>query len=374
MDYMNIAYQLAEKALYKAYPNPMVGAVIVKNDKIIGSGYHEMYGENHAEKNAVEDAYTKGNGKLIEGSTMYVTLEPCNHYGKTPPCVDLIIKEKIAELHISLLDVNPLMQGKSVEILERSGIRVSVGYMADYGRELNSKFISQFKRDYPYITLKTATTLDGKIASKDYDSKWITSEESRKRVHEIRANNDAILTTYKTANIDNARLNIRHIKACKNPVPIIIDADLKTDRELKLFDLHKNVLIITSKANKDNKAKIKFANSMGKAEVNYIYVNYKKNLKSLDLLEAFRQLKKQNICSILVEAGGKLNWELVEEKLIDEYYAFIAPKLLGGINSILPVSGQGFDKISDCLKLDFKSVEMIGDDILIRGKVLCSQV
>ncbi|MGB3366472.1 MAG: bifunctional diaminohydroxyphosphoribosylaminopyrimidine deaminase/5-amino-6-(5-phosphoribosylamino)uracil reductase RibD [Acidaminobacteraceae bacterium] len=373
MDFMKEAYELARKGLYTSYPNPMVGALIVHNTKVIGRGYHEEYGENHAEKNAIEDAYDNGYGNLIKESTMYVTLEPCNHYGKTPPCVELIIKEKIKAVHISQLDVNPLMQGKSVQILRDNNISVTTGDMSEHGRELNSKFINRFEGDRAYVTLKTATTLDGKIASKNYDSKWITCDDSRKRVHVLRKNNEAILTSYKTANIDNAKLNIRHVESKKNPIPVIIDRDLKTNRNLDLFDLHNKVLIITSKKNINSKNKIKFDCENNKANVVYIHVEFKSDKKKLDLEEALIKLRNHDIFSVLVEAGGGVAWELLKENLVDEYYAFIASKIIGGRDSISSVAGQGFDRISDSFKLKFTDVEVIGTDILIRGKCLCSQ-
>lgn len=373
MDFMKEAYELAKKGLYTAYPNPMVGALIVHNNKVIGRGYHEAYGKNHAEKNAVENAYDNGYGALIKESTMYVTLEPCNHHGKTPPCVELIIKEKIKEIHISLLDVNPLMQGKSVQILREHNINVTTGEGLKYGRELNSKFINRFEGYRPYVTLKTATTLDGKIASKNYDSKWITCDESRKRVHVLRKNNEAILTSYKTANIDNAKLNIRHVDAENDPIPVIIDRDLKTSKYLDLFEIHSKVLIITSKENMESQNKIYFEDKNSKASIRYIHVDTRGEDKTLDLEDAFKQLRKLGIYSVLVEAGGGVAWELLKENLVDEYYAFIAPKIIGGRDSISSVTGEGFDKISESFKLDFTDVEVIGTDILIRGKCLCSQ-
>lgn len=373
MDYMKEAYRLAEKGLYTTYPNPMVGAVIVYKDQIIGSGYHEKYGSNHAERNAVKDTYDRGNGHLIKDSAMYVTLEPCNHQGKTPPCLDLILKEKIKNVHISQLDVNPIMSGKSVEILKNNGVNVTSGYMSEYGEKLNSKFMNQFIGKKPYVTLKTAITLDGKIASKNYDSKWITCEESRKMVHLLRSNNHGILTSYKTLNIDNARLNIRHIESLNHPVPIILDADLKTNRELDIFDIHEEIIIVTSKSNEASDKKIDFRGEGSKAKIKYLYVDLIGDNRKLDLEGALIELKKLGIHSIMAECGGSINWELLSLNLVDEYWGFIAPKILGGRDSISCVSGEGFDKISESINLEFIGMDKIGTDILIRGRCICSQ-
>lgn len=369
MEFMQEAYRLAKKGSYTTYPNPMVGAVIVHEKKIIGRGYHESYGGNHAERNAFIDAYKNGYGCLLKDSILYVTLEPCNHSGKTPPCIDLIIKEKIKEVHVSQLDVNPLMQGKSIEILKKHAIKVVLGEMKEYGEVLNRKFNKQFTNGLPYITIKTATSLDGKIATKDYDSKWITCEESRKRVHLLRKHNDSIMTSYKTANIDNAKLNVRFIKSDHNPVPIIIDRKLKLKGELDLFDIHKKVFIVTSEMNKKNR--IKFKSIESKAEIVYIYT--KEVDGKLDLKTALEEIKLHGINSVLIEAGSYIAWEMLSNNLIDEFYMFIAPKIIGGKDALSVVTGEGFKKVSDSLILEFDDAEFLGRDILIRGRRKCLQ-
>ena len=227
--YIQLAIEIAKKGTGSVSPNPLVGCVIIKDNKIIGAGYHQKFGEEHAEINAINSS-----AESVEGSTLYVNLEPCRHHGKTPPCVDRIIKEKIKRVVIGTLDVNPLVSGNGVKALKKAGVDVKVGVLENECIELNKFFFKYITSKLPYVTLKAAQTLDGMIADKNKNSEWISSKESIKYVHWLRASYDAVLFGSDTAKIDNPKLTVRMVEG-RNPYRVVLDSKLSLKTDLYLF-------------------------------------------------------------------------------------------------------------------------------------------
>jgi diaminohydroxyphosphoribosylaminopyrimidine deaminase / 5-amino-6-(5-phosphoribosylamino)uracil reductase len=353
--YIKLAIEIAKKGIGSVSPNPLVGCVIVKNDRIISAGYHEKFGENHAEINAIEKA--KEN---IEGATLYTNLEPCSHQGKTPPCVDKIIEKKIKKVVVGTNDMNPLVSGNGIRKLKSAGIDVKVGIMENECIELNRFFFKYITEKIPYITLKAAQTLDGRIADKSGDSKWISSIDSRRYVHKLRAGYDAVLVGHGTVKQDDPKLTVRLAEG-RNPRRVILDTNLELDNKFNLLLNNKDrkLIIVTSKRNEDKKGKIKKLLSHN-AEIIYVKedANGRLNLKS-----ALKELAKINISSILVEGGKEVFTSFIKKNLYDDIMLFLTPKLMGcGIPLLGNINKRS---IKNALKLRVRSTEKIGDDFLI---------
>lgn len=356
--FMKRALELAEKGKGLVNPNPLVGCVIVYNNQIIGEGYHRYFGGNHAEVEAVNDVYKRGNNNLLDKSSMYVTLEPCFHYGKTPPCVDLIIKQRIKKVFISVKDPNILVAGKSIKKLINYGIHVEVGLLEKEAKSINKFFMHYIKHKRPYVIYKSASSLDGKIAPVSGKSRWISSMESRKKVHEMRNSVMGILTTSATVIKDNPSLNVRHVERKADPVPIILDRQMTLSKELKVFSVHKKVIVFTS--NKNSILSNKYPDNSKIIKVN-------ENSNGLDLNEVINELGQMGFDSIMVESGGELGWSLIEKSLIDEINLFIAPKIIGGKNSPTVIDGSGFDSVSESFEFKYMESVPVGKDILIKA-------
>ena len=354
--YIKLTIEIAKKGEGNVSPNPLVGCLITKNNIIIGAGYHQKYGEDHAEINAINSA-----SESLEGSTLYVNLEPCSHYGKTPPCVDRIIKEKIKRVVIGTLDMNPLTTGVGVRKLKKAGIDVKVGVLEKDCLELNKFFFKSVTKKIPYITLKAAQTLDGMIADKNRFSEWISSEASRKYVHSLRSKYDAVLIGSGTVKIDNPKLTVRMIEG-RNPFRIILDSTLKLRPELKLFRLNKDkkTIIITAQ---ENQSKINKIRKFEKLGVEILFVRRDK-LKRLNLKSLLKKLNKKGISSILVEGGGKTFSSFIKKDLFDDIYLFISPKILG--NGLKTFPELNYKNLKQSLNLRIVKSELIGDDILIK--------
>lgn len=324
---MKRALQLAKKGMGKTSPNPMVGAVIVKNNKIIGQGYHHAAGLAHAEALALQQA-----GKHAQGADLYVTLEPCVHIGRTPPCVDAIIQAGIKHVHIATLDPNLIVFGKGKKMLEKAGIHVVVGELEKEAQQLNEVFITYHTKKRPFIIAKWAMTMDGKIATHTGDAKWISSEKSRKFVHQLRSRVDAVLVGVGTVIKDNPQLTVRlpHYTG-KQPLRIILDRSGQTS-------VDSNVL-----KNPDN-----------------TFIFQDDNVSSL-----MKLLYERNILSVLVEGGGTVLASFFEHKLVDKIYAFITPKIIGGKDAITPVEGTGVSSIDQALQLKNMKVKKIGSDLCV---------
>ena len=356
--YIKLAIEIAKKGSGNVSPNPLVGCVIIKNDRIIGAGYHEKFGKSHAEINAITNAKEK-----VEGSTLYVNLEPCSHTGKTPPCVDEIIETKIKRVVIGTLDMNPLVSGNGVKKLKSAGIDVKVGVLEKDCIELNKFFFKHITKKIPYITLKAAQTIDGKIADLTGDSKWISSLSSRKYVHELRSKYDAVLVGTNTVIRDNPSLTVR-LSEGRNPKRVIIDSGLKlkTDKKIFLNNKDKNLILVTSKININRKRKLK---KLFALDVDIIFAKEEAE-GSIDLMNVFKELGKRGINSVLVEGGSTIFTSLIKKKLFDDILLFISPKILG--NGLSIVGDLKIKSIGKAVKVKVEKLETCGDDIFVELK------
>lgn len=348
--YMMRCIELAEKGIGKVSPNPLVGCVIVKNGKIIAEGYHKKYGTYHAERNAISSALRKGIN--LKGAVLYVNLEPCAHYGITPPCSQLVTEHEFSMVVIGMKDPNPMVNGKGIKILKRSGIKVKRGVLESECRELNRFFIKHVTTGLPYITIKTAQTIDGKIADSKYNSKWISSIASRRFVHAMRASYDAVLVGSNTVKHDNPELTVR-LTDGRNPYRIVIDAKLRTSLERKIFsdrNTGKTILITSTAADKQ---KLKIL-----AKRNVKIISFKTQKGRINIKEVLRKLSGIGITSLIVEGGAKTYSEFVKKGLADEFMIFIAPKIMG--NGI-----EAFSYPFDLRKYRVKDYYKIDGDILI---------
>ncbi|XMB85795.1 bifunctional diaminohydroxyphosphoribosylaminopyrimidine deaminase/5-amino-6-(5-phosphoribosylamino)uracil reductase RibD [Mycoplasmatota bacterium WC44] len=357
--HMELALELSLKGSGFTNPNPLVGAVIVKDDVVIGKGYHERIGEAHAEINAFKNAT-----ESVEGATMYVTLEPCSHYGKTPPCADAIISKKISKVVIGMLDPNPLVSGNGVKKLQDAGIDVIVGVMEKEIRKVNEIFFKYITTNLPFCIMKTAMTLDGKIATTTGDSKWISSIESRKFVHHIRQRVAGIMVGIGTVEADNPMLTTRIDEESVNPIRIIVDSRLKINLEanvLKVSDDAKTIIATTNKADR-NKIDI-----LEKSGVKVIVCPTKDN--RVDLIYLTGELGKLGIDSILIEGGATLNYSCLNEGIVDKVLTFIGPKIFGGETAKTPVGGVGKEYVIECILLCDMDFKKVGQDVLIEAYI-----
>lgn len=364
VSWMKKALALAARGAGHVSPNPMVGCVIVgENGKIVSSGHHERFGGAHAEINALNKV--KDAGSLIN-ATMYVTLEPCSHHGKTPPCADAIAKLPIGRVVVAMTDPNPKVNGKGIQALRSAGKRVDTGLLEPEARKLNEAFIHYIRFGKPFVTMKIAQTLDGYIAAPDGSSRWITGEAARERVHLWRSHYDAVMIGRNTAMTDNPRLTVRHVEG-RQPKRIVIDGPYSLDKALHLFTdqyQDKTIIITHNKKAFRDIADPMLALISGKGSgVQTLLVDAKNG--HTDLNEAFNEIGRLGIASVLVEPGSGLASALIRENLVDKLELFIAPKILGGgTRSIL---GTGLDTIQEAISLNDISLEKIGSDILVTG-------
>lgn len=356
--YMRLAMQLAGNAIGRTYPNPLVGAVIVKDNRVVGCGWHRKAGTPHAEVHALNQA-----GELAQGADVYVTLEPCAHYGKTPPCAKALVEAKVKNVYGGLLDVNPKVAGKGFKILEDAGIHVEYGFLQDELRKQNEVFFKWIEHKKPFIVLKAAMTLDGKIATATGQSKWITNETSRAYGYKLRDIYDGIMVGINTVIEDNPMLTAR-VDGGKNPIRIVVDSSLRIDINANVVQdkSAKTIIATTDKANKDKILKLQAQ------DVDVIVVDKDENDK-VDIEKLLDILGQQNICSILVEGGATLSGSFVAKKLVDKVYFFIAPKIVGGKEAKTPVAGTGILNLQEALALKDIQIEKLEEDILIIGRV-----
>lgn len=353
-EYMQRALQLAEKARGFTSPNPMVGAVIVKNGKIIGEGYHKKYGDWHAEVNAFNNAVED-----VTGATMYVTLEPCSHTGKTPPCADRIIKEKIGRVVVGATDPNPLVSGRGIERIRNAGIKVDVGLMAEESIKLNEVFMKYIVSKKPFVVYKSATTLDGKIATVSGQSQWISNEQSRNEVHIMRHYYSGIMVGINTVIADNPMLNCR-IDGYTSPIRIVVDSTLKISPDCNLVQTADKYKTIIATLQDDNSIKANMLKQLG-VEI----IATKENNGRVDLQNLMEILGEKGIDSVLIEGGGTLAYSSFNQNIVDKVIYYIAPKIFGGSNAKTSVGGDGFKNIADCIKLTNISTEIINGDVRI---------
>ena len=361
---MRRAIELARKGGGYVHPNPMVGCVVVKDGEIIAEGYHEKYGEFHAERNALLHCQSETKGALL-----YVTLEPCCHYGKTPPCTEIIIEKGIKKVFIGILDPNPLVAGKGVKILQDAGIEVEVGFCEEEIRELNKVFLKYITTKRPYVIMKTAMTLDGKIAAFTGDSKWVTNEQSRKLVHELRSEMAAVIVGIGTVLADDPMLNVRLEGNPHQPIRIVVDSNLRIPNDSQLVKTAKEykTIVATTQHNDCCGRDTKFCVSTG-----IELIQCQSNNGHVDINDLMEKLGAMGIDSLLLGGGGTLNAAFLEAGCVDEVWAFIAPKIIGGDGAKTPVAGKGIEKMNDAIQLQNIDIQNINGDILIKGKI-CSR-
>lgn len=336
--YMALAITLAKKAEGLTSPNPIVGAVIVKKNRVIGRGYHKKAGSPHAEINALRQA-----GDRARGAALYVTLEPCDHFGRTGPCTDVIINSGIKKVYIAMKDPNPVNNGKGIRKLNKHGIETSIGILAKDAQAINRPYVKFITSGLPFVTVKVAQSLDGKIATKSGDSKWISAGDSRHFVHQLRARADAVMIGANTLRIDDPLL-LSVTSRDRQPVRIVVGGRSKVSSCAKIFsDTRSSPVIIAAPRS-----------GVG---------------KKVDLSKLLKKLAGMNMVNILVEGGGELIASLVKENLVDRFLVFISPKIIGGRDAKTAVEGSGIEKIKDALKLKNMSVKIFKEDILIEGHV-----
>jgi len=356
--YMQRAIELAKRGEGFVSPNPLVGAVIVKDGKIIGEGWHERCGELHAERNALKNCK-----EPTQGSTIYVTLEPCCHYGRTPPCTKAIIEAKISRVVIGSRDPNPLVSGKGAEILRKAGIEVIEDFMRDECDKLNPIFFRYITTKLPYVSLKYAMTADGKIATYSGKSKWITNEFSRNDVHRLRKKHRAIMVGIGTVLTDNPMLNCR-IENGRNPIRIVCDSKLRIPLDCNICKTANEIstLVVSAIENPEKQSELE---KMGVKTLILPDKNGKVDLKKL-----MQYLGEKSIDSVLIEGGGTLAYSALQSKIVSHIYSYIAPKIFGGENAKTPVESVGVETPDDCFKLKRTNVRELGSDILIEYDVL----
>ena len=355
-DYMKRALELAKKGAGHTSPNPMVGCVVVKDGRIVTEGYHERYGEFHAERNALTRCEED-----LTGAEMYVTLEPCCHQGNTPPCTDIIIERSIGKVYVGSMDPNPKVAGKGVKILQEHGIEVETGVLEKECLALNEIFFYYITTGMPYVAMKYAMTLDGKIASCTGDSKWVTGETARRHVHELRKQYSAILAGIGTVLADDPMLNCR-IEEGVDPVRVVCDSSLRIPLSSQLVKTAGDIPVIVAYA-KENPEKEK---ALLQAGVELISAGRDGRV---DLAVLMRELGKRKIDSVLVEGGGAIHGSLLKSGLVQKIYCYLAPKLIGGREAGSPVEGDGFSRMKDALPVKEMEILPLGEDICISGRV-----
>lgn len=348
--------RLARRGEGYVSPNPLVGCVIVKDGRVVGRGYHKKFGEAHAEINALREA-----GRKARGATLYVNLEPCSHHGKTPPCTDAIVASGIRRVVVGMIDPNPLVKGRGVRSLVSAGMKVQVGTLADECRTLNEFFVKKVTTGLPFVTLKVAQTLDGKIALPNQRSQCVTSEESRKHVHQLRSEYDAVLIGANTAMLDDPRLTVRLVEG-RNPKRILLDGNLSTPLSARLFSdavRSRTIVVVQQDGNEGVERKKRILERRG-VEIVEIKGN---RAGTIDLRKVLKSLADHDILSVLLEGGQRVFTQFLEEGVVDRLLIFIAPKVYGceGV--------PAFGKVRHAFKFSSGSVEKIGEDLLVQCDV-----
>ena len=345
--------RLARRGKGYVSPNPLVGSVIVKDGRDIGRGYHKKFGRAHAEMNALQEA-----GRKARGATLYVNLEPCTHYGKTPPCTDAIVEAGIRRVVVGMIDPNPLVKGRGVRSLISAGVKVHVGALADECQTLNEFFAKKMTTGLPFVTVKVAQTLDGKIALPNRRSQWITSEESRRHVHQLRSEYDAVLIGANTATLDDPRLTVRLVRG-RNPKRVLLDGNLSTPLSSHLFSdagRSRTIVVVRRAGTKEIERKKRILQHRG-VQIVEITGN---RAGTIHLRTVLKSLVDHNILSVLVEGGQQVFTQFLEQRLVDRMLIFVAPKIYGSVGV------PGFGRMRGAGSFSLSSVERIGEDVLIR--------
>lgn len=349
--FMRRAIQLAKRG--HTSPNPMVGAVVVREGKIVGEGFHPKAGEPHAEVFALQHA-----GDLANGADLYVSLEPCCHQGRTPPCTDAIIKARIRRVFAAMVDPNPQVAGKGIEALRSAGIEVDVGLLESEAHELNRGYIKRVTKELPFVLWKCAMTLDGKICTRTGDSRWITSTKARRYVHRLRSQSDAILVGIGTIRADNPELTVREVRAAVQPIRVVVDTKASIPLNAKVLRPDAPTILAVGRsapeANLDLLWNIQ-ARILSIREVN----------GKVDLRYLMGELAKMGINNVLLEGGGELAASMIAERLVDKGLIFIAPKIVGGRSAKTPVEGEGIELMAQALSVSNLKVRRFGDDLAL---------
>ena len=356
-EYMRRAIALAKNGEGRTNPNPLVGAVLVKNNEIIGEGFHQKYGGLHAEREALKNC--EENGNSAEGATLYVTLEPCCHFGKQPPCTQAIVKSGIRRVVVGSRDPNPLVHGKGNSFLREHGIEVTEDFLKDECDALNPIFFHYISTRTPYVALKYAMTADGKTASKTGKSKWITGEKSRLFVHKLRNRYSCILAGIGTVLADNPLLTSR-IPGGRNPVRIICDSKLRIPLDCNIVKTAKEIPTIIACCQENEKK-----SALEKSGCEVLCLPGK---TGVDLKKLTKTLGERSLDSVLIEGGSEIHYSALEAGIVQHIYAFTAPKIFGG-KAKTPVEGEGIDFPENCFQLELERIEKIGDDILAEYNV-----
>lgn len=368
--FMKRAIELAKQGVGWTAPNPLVGAVVVKNGRVIGEGYHRKYGELHAERNALAAC-----SEDPAGATLYVTLEPCCHYGKTPPCTEIIIEKKIAKVVIGSRDPNPKVAGKGARILREHGIEVVEDYMREACDALNPVFFHYITTKTPYVVLKFAMTLDGKIATRTGASKWITGEAARNHVHQLRGRYAGILAGIGTVLADDPMLNCR-IDGAHQPLRIILDSQLRIPMGSRLVRSAKEypLLIVCNESTRDREEGTSRIQKLEEAGAKVWTLPEKNGHPDLNVL--MQRLGEEKIDSVLIEGGGTVNEAALKAHIVHHVYAYIAPKIFGGEDAKTPVEGSGIRLPQECANLRLAKITVLLNDMLleydVEGETECS--
>ncbi|CDO03896.1 Riboflavin biosynthesis protein RibD [Oceanobacillus picturae] len=351
--YMELALNQAKAMKGQTDPNPLVGCVIVNGSRIVGIGSHLKAGEAHAEVHALRMA-----GEHAKGATMYVTLEPCSHHGRTGPCAEAVVRAGVAKVVVATLDPNPVVSGNGVAILKKAGIEVITGICEQESVKINEVFNKYIVTQRPFVSLKVGSSLDGKIATHTNSSKWITSEEARTDVHRLRHENMAILTGINTVLEDNPALTAR-IPNGKNPIRIVLDSTLKIPLDCQLVKDNKaETWVFTTSRYNEEKKELLEANGV------HVIVLERDYIHPVEVLD---YMGKKNISSLLVEAGATINASFIEHQLVDKLVVYMAPKLVGGQQAPSFLGGTGAEEMQDAIELNNLQVETIGSDLKITG-------
>ena len=368
-EFMLEAIRLAKLGEGKTNPNPLVGAVIVKDGKIIASGYHRKYGELHAERDALKNAAE--NNTNVHGAEIYVTLEPCCHFGKQPPCTQAIIEAGISKVIVGSRDPNPLVHGKGIQELRKNGIEVTEDFLREKCDALNEIFFHFITKNTPYVAIKYAMTLDGKIATHTGKSKWITNEKSRTYVHELRNKYSAILCGIGTVLADDPLLTCR-IPGGRNPVRVIVDSHLRIPFTSNIVQTAKDVktIIVCCSQTEEEIEKKAYLEKFG-AEILVLQDKAKNSENThVNLRVLMAELGKRKIDSVLIEGGGEINFSALQNKIVNKVYCFAAPKIFGGNESKSPVEGLGINETKEAFSLSLKNIQQFDEDLLLEYDVL----
>jgi len=355
-EYMSHALRLAEKGLFTTSPNPRVGCVIVNGGKVVGTGWHERVGEPHAEIYALQEA-----GDLARGATVYVTLEPCSHHGRTPPCVDALIRAGVCKVVTAMDDPNPHVNGQGKERLQKAGIEIQTGLLADEAKQLNIGFVSRMRHGRPWVRTKIATSLDGRTALKNGKSQWITSESARQDGHKWRARSCAILTGISSVRKDDPQLTVRYIETSRQPIRIVVDSNLEIPLQAKLLQNADTTWIYTVQTNKEKIHRLE--------DIGAHIVVLPDSVGKVDLKAMMVKLAEAGINELLVEAGPVLNGALVTAGLVDEIVFYFAPSLLGNSAQAMVAMPEITD-LSEKYDLQMTDIRKIGVDIRLMAKFM----